>query len=78
MAEFDQEEVADYQEDQDDYDEEYVENGDADNDAEPEEMKRRVMEMEDELEKLTKMQEQTEKQLNSALDNLDENSMWAI
>jgi hypothetical protein len=41
----------------------------------PEEMKQKVLEMEDELDKLTKMQQQVERQISSASDALDENSM---
>jgi hypothetical protein len=43
--------------------------------AEIEEMKKRVQEMEEEHEKLTKMQHQVEKQINATSDGIDENSM---
>ena len=51
--------------------------GDGDNDdgAEIEEMKKRVQEMEEEHEKLTMMQHQVEKQINATSDGIDENSM---
>lgn len=39
-------------------------------------MKRRVEEMENELEKLTKMQQQVERQISSAADKIDENSIY--
>ena len=42
----------------------------------PEAMKRRVEEMENELEKLTKMQQQVERQINTAADKIDENSIY--
>ena len=57
----------------------YEEGGDgeeAQKDEEPEAMKRRVEEMENELEKLTKMQQQVERQINSAADKIDENSIY--
>lgn len=82
------EEEADYQEDEND---QYVEEerGDEGNDdfdhgdgsknehedIGSDEMQKRVQEMEEELEKLTKMQQQVDKQINSASDRLDENSM---
>ena len=44
-------------------------------DPELEEMKRRVQEMEEEHQKLTKMQQQVEKQIISAADSLDESSV---
>lgn len=40
-----------------------------------EEMKRRVAEMEEELLKISNMQQQVERQINSAADKIDENSM---
>ena len=43
-----------------------------------EEMKRRVAEMEEELLKISNMQQQVERQINSAADKIDENSMWVI
>lgn len=42
---------------------------------EPEDMRKKVLEMESELDKLTKMQMQVEKQITSASDSIDENSM---
>ena len=39
-------------------------------------MKQRVQEMEQELEMLTKMQQQVDNQITSASDRLDDNSMW--
>jgi hypothetical protein len=41
----------------------------------PEEMKRRVEEMEEELLQLSNMQKQVERQINTAADRIDENSM---
>ena len=49
--------------------------GDGEEDPELEDMKRRVQEMEDEQDKLTKLQQQVEKQINSAADSIDENSV---
>ena len=73
------EEVADYQDEE--YEEEYDE-GEYDEDqagdttaTEPEEIRKRVKEMEDELENLTKTQAEVEKQINSASDGIDENSV---
>ena len=43
--------------------------------AEIEEMKKRVQEMEEEHDKLTKMQHQVEKQINATSDGIDENAM---
>lgn len=43
--------------------------------VEPEKFKMRVLEMEEELEKLTKMQAQVEKQISSTSDKMDESSM---
>ena len=54
-------------EEQDGYDEKYGEDS--------EEMKRRVAEMEEELLKISNMQQQVERQINSAADKIDENSM---
>eukprot|EP00607_Mallomonas_marina_P002394 CAMPEP_0182428124 /NCGR_PEP_ID=MMETSP1167-20130531/21045_1 /TAXON_ID=2988 /ORGANISM="Mallomonas Sp, Strain CCMP3275" /LENGTH=164 /DNA_ID=CAMNT_0024610815 /DNA_START=85 /DNA_END=576 /DNA_ORIENTATION=+ len=68
--------------DQQEYDELYNENeADDENkyeeeDPELEEMKRRVQEMEDEHDKLSKMQQQVEKQITSASDSIDENSIY--
>lgn len=44
--------------------------------AEIEEMKKRVQEMEEEHDKLTKMQQQVEKQINATSDGIDENCMY--
>jgi hypothetical protein len=73
------EEVADYQDEE--YEEEYDE-GEYDEDqagdvaaTEPEEIRKRVKEMEDELDNLTKTQAEVEKQINSASDGIDENSV---
>lgn len=75
------EDIAEYEEDyeQDDYGEDggEYENGD-DLKEDPEAMKRRVDEMEEELNKLTKMQEQTGRQIHSALTSLDEKSMLVL
>lgn len=51
--------------------------GDATNQDDPEleEMKKRVQEMEEEQEKLTKLQHQVEKDIHSATDSIDENSV---
>lgn len=54
-------------EEQEGYDEKYGEDS--------EEMKRRVAEMEEELLKISNMQQQVERQINSAADKIDENSM---
>lgn len=73
------EEVIDYQEEEYYEGEEYLEGeegqqaqGEA---VDPELMKKRVAEMEEELDQLTKVQLQVEKQISSASDSLDENSM---
>lgn len=74
------EDVADYQEDENEYieggDENYETTKTGDEDLEPEEMKKRVLEMEEELEKLTQMQQQVEKQITTASDKLDESSIY--
>jgi hypothetical protein len=44
-------------------------------DLDPNDMKKKVEEMEEELEKLTKMQQQVTDQLVTAADKVDENSM---
>ncbi len=67
-------EEVDYQEE----DELYGEvNGLAENEEEiePEDMQKRVLEMEEELEQLTKLQQQVENQISTASDNFDEHSM---
>ena len=73
------EEAIDYQEEEYYEGEEYLEGeegqqaqGEA---VDPELMKKRVAEMEEELDQLTKVQLQVEKQISSASDSLDENSM---
>lgn len=68
-----EEDVADYQEDDGFY--QYTEGDQEENEIDPEEMKKRVLEMEQELENLTSMQQQVEKQITSASDRMDENSM---
>jgi predicted transcriptional regulator len=67
------EEVADYEDE--DYAEDEYEISD-EKGADPEEMLGKVREMENELENLTKVQLQVEKQINSVSDALDENSMY--
>lgn len=76
------EEVADYQDeeydegeyDEGEYDEDQV--GDMTNTTEPEQIRKRVKEMEEELDNLTKTQAEVEKQINSASDGIDENSVY--
>lgn len=76
------EDVTDYQEDELYGDEEFNqeeyqgEDGEGIEEIQSEEMKKRVLEMEEELDKLTKMQQQVEKQITSASDRLDENSIY--
>mmetsp|Transcript_24001 Transcript_24001/g.24593 ORF Transcript_24001/g.24593 Transcript_24001/m.24593 type:complete len:207 (+) Transcript_24001:162-782(+) len=70
----------DYQDDVDhdelyEGEEDYLENGNEE-DREIEEMKKRVQEMEEEQEKLSNLQQQVEKQIHSAADSLDENSVY--
>ena len=80
MAEYNDEEVVDYQDDGNELygddatggDEQHDEAGDG---AEPEEFNARVQEMEEELANLTKMQQQVESEITSASDRIDENSM---
>jgi predicted transcriptional regulator len=68
--------MADHNEEVDYNEEEYEgEGGEEHKDEEPEEMMRRVEEMEDELEKINKMQQQLDRQINTASDKIDENSM---
>jgi len=58
--------------------EDYENNGDYEDkvdDPELEEMNRRVQEMEEEHAKLSKMQQQVERQMSSVAESLDENSM---
>lgn len=54
--------------------EEYAGTGNGE-DTEIEEMKKRVQEMEEEQEKLTQLQHQVEKQIHTAADSIDENSV---
>lgn len=44
----------------------------------PEEMQKRVLEMEEELQQLSKLQEQVESQISTASDKIDENSMYDV
>jgi hypothetical protein len=70
------EEVADYQDDGlYDETETYNHEGGEGDGVEPEDFNARVQEMEDELEQVTKLQQQVEKELTSASDKIDENSM---
>ena len=72
-----EEENLDYEEDDGQYEEGGGEGGETkDESQDPEAMKRRVEEMENELEKLTKMQQQVERQINTAADKIDENSIY--
>jgi hypothetical protein len=80
--EYDETAIADYQEDEgadELYGDEGITGGDGtdakEDGDEPEKMKARVLEMEEELNKLTEMQQQVEKQITSASDRIDENSM---
>lgn len=70
-----EEENLDYEEDDGQYEEGGGE-GETKESQDPEAMKRRVEEMENELEKLTKMQQQVERQINTAADKIDENSIY--
>mmetsp|Transcript_19805 Transcript_19805/g.44131 ORF Transcript_19805/g.44131 Transcript_19805/m.44131 type:complete len:121 (-) Transcript_19805:297-659(-) len=77
--EYDENAIADYQEDGADelYGDDGIGGSDAKEDGdEPEKMKARVLEMEEELNKLTEMQQQVEKQITSASDKIDENSIY--
>ena len=58
--------------------EEEGEGGGNGEDPEIEEMRKRVQEMEEEQEKLTNLQHQVEKQIHSAADSLDENSVFVL
>lgn len=78
MADFEGDEIVDYRDDEGNEDLQPSEsfsgsNADA---VEPEQFKQRVLEMEEELEKLTKMEQQVEKQITSATDKIDETSMY--
>lgn len=79
MADFEGEEIADYRDDEvnEGFESTAPVSGDGSGvDAvEPEQFKQRVLEMEEELEKLTKMEQQVEKQITSATDKIDESSM---
>lgn len=77
MTDFGSDEIVDYQDDEGNEvfePTEPVSEGVADA-VEPEQFKQRVLEMEEELEKLTKMEQQVEKQITSATDKIDETSM---
>ena len=75
MSDNQEEEVADYQDD-DNYYREAVEGQENAGDSfEADGFNTSVAEMEEELENLTKMQQQVEKQITSASDKLDESSM---
>ena len=77
MADAHSEEIADYQDGDIYEDDEGYEDPEALlGDGEPEEMKRRVQEMEEELDMLNKMQQQVEKQISTAADNVDEKSIY--
>lgn len=76
MADHAEDDIADYQEDDQFYDNTTGQEHNEEEDyVDPEEMKQRVLEMEQELENLTNMQQQVEKQINSTSDKMDENSM---
>lgn len=72
------EEVADYQEDElyegDEMYDDVIEEGDGG--GEPEEMKKQVQEMEQELDKLNKIQQQVERQISNTADAIDEKSIY--
>lgn len=69
-----EEEVADYQDDGDNYDDgDFTERGGEG--VQAEDFNQSVAEMDEELEKLAKMQQQVEKQINSTSDKMDETSM---
>ena len=67
-----QEEIADYGEDDN---AELYGDTEISGDADIDEMKRRVEEMENENSKLNQMQQSVDKQLTNASDSIDENSM---
>ena len=77
------EDVADYGEDDELYPAEIAqrrsdignENGAENEDENPEDMEKRVLAMEEELDKLTKQQDQVEKELSTTTDSIDEKSM---
>lgn len=71
------EEVADYQEEEDqgEYAEEEQPTTTTDEGLGPEDMEKRVKQMEDELNQLSSLQEQVSGQMSSAADKIDESSM---
>jgi hypothetical protein len=75
MADYQDQEETDYA--ADDYNDDYGDN-DAEDEVAPEEMERRVAEMEDELNKLNNLQSSLEKQIGHASTNMDENSMLVL
>lgn len=81
MSDDHNEEVADYQDDEGYYDEEgNTAPGETDGQQEvgADELNDSVAEMDEELERLTKMQQQVENQISSASDKVDEMSMYVI
>eukprot|EP00600_Ochromonadales_sp_CCMP1393_P010313 CAMPEP_0174975868 /NCGR_PEP_ID=MMETSP0004_2-20121128/12688_1 /TAXON_ID=420556 /ORGANISM="Ochromonas sp., Strain CCMP1393" /LENGTH=176 /DNA_ID=CAMNT_0016226779 /DNA_START=42 /DNA_END=568 /DNA_ORIENTATION=- len=83
MADHDEAEPVDHQEDNDELYGEVSgiekpadDGNEGEDDAEPEKMKKRVLEMEEELDQLTKMQQQVENQISTASDKMDENSIY--
>lgn len=71
-----QEEVADYHDDEDCGNN--AEQAGVTEDMEPEQFDQTVLEMDEELEKLSKMQQQVEQQITSASNKMDENSMYVL
>jgi hypothetical protein len=78
-----EDEIVDYQEDEPGNDLYGGQNGlevnnveGGEEEVESDEMKKKVLEMEQELDQLTKMQQQVERQINTTSDRLDENSMF--
>lgn len=74
MSETNNEDITDYVEDEDYNDSSKAEVAE-ENELEPEEMQRKVLEMEAELAQVTEMQQQVEKQISSTSDSVDESSM---
>lgn len=73
-----EEEAVDYNEDVGEgelYDEGVTGGDGTEEEVEPEKFKMRVLEMEEELDKLSRMQAQVEKQISSTSDKMDESSM---
>ncbi len=71
----------DYQEDEfneDQYEEDITNDVEDVGDGSPEEMKKRVEEMEEELARVTQMQQQVTDQLSGATDKIEEKSMYEI